>query len=675
MFEVGDIVMCNTRNIYRVTDVGVKCIVKEVHGGRLSISTINGDEIYRVDAKYFNVVEKVIKKEEKGEENMERREEIKEALNLEEMMQNGYNILNSCEIYTPRAEGMNKIERVWLESKLYTPIWDNMSLFEILSKHPNYVPEKGYIAFSNDWNRPVDIKVIREVIGDIHYNSDYILEPIKVGIYTYRELVEILNHLQKKLDMANDLMYQDKNLVKKDNLELLEEEVRRINKKINEFDGEFRNGQCYTPKSVHNRSVMRYLLNAIDAYVSRDKENFDKEIVIDEIVYNEIAKYPEIKGVRVGQKLNKVIGKILKTYGLDKNDKYNSWLARLGDACSPIQFTRHTIISLNRNDYWTMSFGDHWCSCANIDKNHMRESSDEGLYGDGCCSSGTESYMLDPSTVVMYTVDASYTGRDFELQDKINRCLFHVGDRKFVMGRVYPQGTDGEDAVYKQWRETFQKVIADCLGVTNFWKTLAEDKRSQYYSYGTHYQDYEQDYCYVAKWSYLKENQDDTYSKERIIIGHDPICPCCGEEHDNQENIQCCGYGHRCADCGDWYEEDDMYLIDGEWYCSDCVEYCDYHGQYEHEELTHVNGYGYVCDYALDYSGNFARCSHCDEWLWVDHDDTIYIDGNHFCNESCAENDGYHYCNECSEWVSSEDWNEEEGMCDACVEESEGGVE
>ena len=681
IFEVGDIVECNVSDKYCITDVGIKCTVKEVLSGNyIRVRPIEdyGDNLYDVDPKYFKLVER--KEKEEMEEvkidlrlKKERRNEIKAALNLDEMMQNGYDILNECEIYNPQPEGMKKIEQVWLDAKLNTETWGNMSLFEILSKHPNYVPEKGYIVFSNDWQRPIDIKTINDVINDIYLSLRNVLVPFRVGIYDYITLRNIYNNIKEKKRAVTDLLYYKGtlSLINISNYKLLLEDYNRTEELLSKFKGTFVGAQCYTKESYELKNKLEKTFSCISNFISNNKSNFENEITINEDMFNIISStLEEIKGIRTGQKLNKVIGKILKTYGLDKHANYNSWLSRLGDACSPIQFTRHTIISLNRNDYWTMSYGDHWCSCANIDKNHVRESSDEGIYGDGCCSSGTESYMLDPSTVVMYTVDSSYKGNDFELQDKINRCLFHVGDRKFIMGRVYPQGTDGEDSVYKQWRETFQKVIADCLGVTNFWKTTGEDKGYQYYSYGTHYRDYEMDYCNVAKWSYLKETQDDVPSGKRMIIGHDPICPCCGEEHDNQENIQCCGYRHRCADCGDWHEEEDMHLIDGEWYCSDCVSYCDYHEEYEHEELTYVEGYGYVCDYALD-GDSFICCDKCGEYFWVDSDDSVYVDDKCFCSEECAENAGYNYCYECSEWVSADEWDEDNDMCKECVAELE----
>lgn len=606
--------------------------------------------------------------------NEERRKEIKAALNLGEMMRNGYDILNSCEIYDPTEYGMNKIEEKWLEAKLNTSTWGNMSLFEILSKHPNYVPDKGYIVFSNDWNRPVDKKTILSVIDDIFNTSEIIAkEIIFPGNRTYYMIHRSYRLLN---DMVNDIETLPQVIINQEMKKVYLEDYQRIKDSLINIQRSSNyvvyENQCYDAAEYKLETAFKNFLGSIHRWVNYYVPQ-NNCIEIDKDFLDYVKKLPvEIKGLRVGQKLNKVLGKIFKTLGIDSRPEYSKWLARLGDACSPIQFTRHTIISLNRNDYWTMSFGDHWCSCANIDKNHMRESSDEGLYGDGCCSSGTESYMLDPSTVVMYTVDSAYNGRDFELQDKINRCLFHLGERKFIMGRVYPQGTDGEDAVYKQWRETFQKVIADCMGVTNFWKTERDRKSYQYESHGTHYEDYKMDYCNIAGWSYLKNDSDDTASERLIQIGHDPICPSCGEEHTNSDNIQCCNEDEMpCADCGEWHNREDMYEIDGVWYCSDCVSWCDYHERYEHEELQNVENYGYVCDDALMYGDDFYRCECCGEWFYSSNPICTRTYEHIYCCSDCAESDGAHYCTECETWVEGSNWSETSEMCRVCAERSD----
>ena len=122
-----------------------------------------------------------------------------------------------------------------------------------------------------------------------------------------------------------------------------------------------------------------------------------------------------------------------------------------------------------------------------------------------------------------------------------------------------------------------QKIIADCLGAPNLWKNEkgTEECENVIYSHGTHYEDYFNfNSCNV---SYLKNNG--TYNIEKFTVGHSPICPCCGYEHDYQEAIECedCyddSTCHECYCCDGEYDEEDMYYIDGHWYCSDCSTYC-----------------------------------------------------------------------------------------------------
>ena len=72
-----------------------------------------------------------------------------------------------------------------------------------------------------------------------------------------------------------------------------------------------------------------------------------------------------------------------------------------------------------------------------------------------------------------------------------------------------------------------------------------------------------------------------------------------------------------CACCGYVCEKEDMYLIDDEYYCLDCVGICDNCGAIElYDELTIVN-YGrddqrYVCSDCLN-TDSFFQCRSCDE--------------------------------------------------------------
>jgi hypothetical protein len=332
-----------------------------------------------------------------------------------------------------------------------------------------------------------------------------------------------------------------------------------------------------------------------------------------------------------------------------------------------------------------MSFGNSWASCHTIDKQNKREMPND--YS-GCYSSGTLSYMLDGSSFVYYTVDKDYNGSELELQDKINRNMFHIGEDKLIQARVYPQTTDGETGIYRQIREIAQKVISDCLGVPNMWvnRKGASECKSVIDSYGTHYRDYLHfSDCNV---SYLKG--DDNLLNDNVIeVGHDPICPNCGDYHSTEECIECEGCYEdeiECADCGSYHSRSEMREIDGEWYCNDCVFYCDYHDEYEHGSYTYVENYGRVCGSGLDW-GDFYCCEHCGDYRHRD-DMILTVDDSWFCCDSCAERDGYmeldgewypeseiHTCEHCGQLVHINDWDYDYDCCNDCVEEIRAEIE
>lgn len=671
---------------------------------------------YRIEEFGYVWTDEMFEETETKEEIPEVAHEAVELLDKEMLMKEGFDTLNLCQIYSPTDEGMETIWQEYTQNKGRTPVWGGRSVLDILSQHPDYVPEKGYIVKKAEYERTVDFSVILDVINAIKdyvaYNAQYdFYEKAELPYpWTYREIKNNLTELRslisayQNFDDPKRVIYKGKTYV----------ELRKEYDKFYEINNKIHNeyaiidDMAFTHESLGFAQAMMDLFRSIRGWVSDQKRSANtddesaepiRELVIDEYIEELINNFPtkKIRGIRKGQKFNKVIIKVLTELGIkDKWAGYNQQTARLSDACSPQKYIKYTIISANWIDYWRMSWGTGWCSCHNIDKKHVLPSSREGMYGDGCCSSGTESYMLDAPTVIMYTVDEKYNGSDYELEPKVQRCMFHIGERKFIMGRVYPQGKDGEEEVYRQWRQIFQTIITECMGVTNYWKTQKdrEEKLKNVVSYGTHYRDYEMDYCNIAGWSWLKENADDKPSDKKIYIGHNPICPHCGEEHDYEENIQCCDQYEKmtCACCGSLIDEDEAYEVDGEWYCSDCVSYCDYHEEYERDETYEVSGYGYVCEDALCGSGDFARCEWCDAWYYLpDHPGIETENGSWFCDESCANDagfvectDGYwrheddanvHYCEECGRYVTDDEWDDDHGCCTDCVTDDDNETE
>lgn len=577
--------------------------------------------------------------------------------------------------YNPTKYAVNKIIDEWVKNKGW--------MINLFKKHPNY-NGKFQIVFDSDYDRVCDRNILCRFSNYLHDNADFINKEKQIGVFSYREVKETYDKIKNVLYDMDDIMHQNYHvLVNGKTYEQMQAEKEEWYKKHLVYVGAQDRSEivingafAFEPESFDNYLKIKNITNLIGSYVDH--------IATEEFVNKINYQFPSVKAV-VGQKTSRIIGKIAKITGMDKHPEWNREYSKYCDAINPLAIKRHTILSCHPIDYFTMSFGNSWASCHTIDKKNKRNMPND--YS-GCYSSGTLSYMLDGSSFVFYTVDKKYDGNVYELEPKINRNMFHMGEDKLIQARVYPQATDGETGIYRQIREIAQKVVADCLDVPNLWKNVKGTSECNQISrsYGTHYRDYANyNDCNV---SYLKNDESENVNVNIIFIGHDPICPNCGDTHDYAEAIECEGcYGGEvcCADCGDYHDTDNMHYIDGEYYCENCCFWCEYHEEYEIGDYTYIEDYGRVCDTALEY-GDFYRCEYCNEWYYTgsrcdEHIETE--DGTHFCCADHAMDGGYvetrdgewheegevRYCEHCYEYVHVDEWNDEHECCNDCVPE------
>ena len=575
--------------------------------------------------------------------------------------------------YSPTDMGVNAILDKWIENKGW--------MINLFKQHPNY-NGKFQIAFDSDYNRVCDknnLYDFKKYFSKVAKNR--VLKEKKLGGFSYDETYVIYSKLKGIVDYLKDLSqcygYRPSDYKEK------VAECERWRNKYELYKAEIRRGNLLK-EGDRTYDIESYNTYKRAFYFADDLYYMRQPLADGDFVRKVNEYFPKVKAV-VGQKVSRIVGKLAKQLGIDKDADWNREYAKYCDAINPLAVKRHTVLSCHPVDYFTMSFGNSWASCHTIDKDNKRGMPNgyEGQY-----SSGTLSYMLDESSFVYYTVDKDYNGNELELQDKINRNMFHMGKDKLIQARVYPQTTDGEEGIYKQIREIAQKVIADCLNIPNLWTNNKGTSECSYVtcSYGTHYRDYTSfSDCNV---SYIKR-ETDWKNAESISIGHNPICPRCGREHTYQKAVECseCYTGGMCC-CECDYEGDsgEMHLIDGCWYCESCCFYCNYHERWEIgdiDEQTYIDGYGYVCDEAIDSSGHFYSCDRCGCVFSVDDDYIETADGNHYCCDRCAERDDYvflddgewyskdvlFYCNCCGRYVHKDDWNEELGCCLDCEED------
>ena len=600
MFKKGQLIRCINSRSYYITTEEALCIIDDVVGEDLLVTVVahkNGKKCVKTSVEasefehcaYAAFMEKypdaILVSDYTAEElskitNDETESEIKEEKIMELRMnkENGnYELTNEekevlrkeiidllCEYhYNPTTFAVNKILDEWVKNKGW--------MINLFKKHPNY-NGKFQIAFDADFNRVCDANVIRDFISyAINTAHATLLQEVKIGCFTYSEVYNIYRRLSKTADYIREINYLHSR-----NVAIV------VNGKT--YDEIKKERDFFKNKAIEFSNLPNvYIDNSYNKAYDREKYELHRKVIhiFDILYYNRepiateelaenINKYlPNIKAV-AGQKVSRIVNKICKFIGIDKDPDYNREFAKFADAINPLLIKRHTILSIHPVDYFTMSFGNSWASCHTIDKDNDRDMPDNY---EGCYSSGTLSYMLDESSFVFYTVDKDYNGNEYELQDKINRNMFHMGEDKLIQARVYPQDNDGENGIYTQIRNIAQKVIADCLEVPNMWKNVkgTTECSRMIYSYGTHYRDYTSySNCNV---SYLKGDTE-AINENIIKVGHSPICPSCGDSHNNAECIECnrC-YDEevQCADCGDCYDIDDMYEIDGRYYCHDCT--------------------------------------------------------------------------------------------------------
>lgn len=441
--------------------------------------------------------------------------------------------------YAPTTEGIKAILDEYFANKGW--------LYPIFENHPQY-KGNGQIVFSSNYHRKVNKIGVQQFCI---WCMDTLLEnyekksPTIMGM-NYHELNTYYRKLDNIYDYMNAInsynigqgsaictvngMTIDEIETERNNIYTLKREMGR---NITEICSYHWSVYLYKTDANKVRSLFSLFQYISDNVMSIATEDFANVINY----YGNEAGYDKIKAVK-GQKVSRIINKICRMLGIDKNSEYGKRIAQLGDDINEMLIRRHTVISINPWDYLSMSFGDSWSNCSTIDKLNDRHINGDHIYH-GDSGSGTISYMLDPSTVLFYMVDESYKGDKYELQPKTHRCLFHLGEDKMIQGRVYPKTNDGDNTIYEEIRTIMQKIVSEMFEVNNLW-TMKEGKKacaSVTETYGTHYADYIMYNCCVVCWH---NNGTQIYKNNKpIVIGHNPICINCGENHDENGYIQC----------------------------------------------------------------------------------------------------------------------------------------
>lgn len=658
---------------------------------------------------------------------------IEPAINLK----GTYNFTKEQEEYvlSTMSELLTKYHHANSEKGLKA-IWETYKrnkapIASILSNHPNWDEKVMGIVLESSYSRAKDSQTVKNVCKWFRTQiKKWVMKPeyeYKINCCTYAEIYDAKTRLSRIVDYMRGLREVNTNYgehphhITFDGISYEEvvKEYERICELYNLACTHAHYVGCLNHKDffVNDDMYMKYMsgIGFVDMVAGYEGYIADEDFAEKANEYAkpfDFEKNGKIIGLKAvkGQKISRIVGKFMKYYELDKIvDKrtetwtsengerhtrikdygWNGKIAELGDAINPLDVKRWTIISVNPIDYLTMSFGNSWASCQTIDKLNERKTDSEHNYSGMYCS-GTLSYMLDGATVIMYTVDEKYKGRDFCLEDKMNRCNFHIGEDKFIQGRVYPDGreAEGETSIASQLRTIMQKVLAECVNETNLWKLFKGTNNCDRYAISAdgatnykdwiHYKD-----CTVS----LLKREGYVENRKPVIIGHTPICTYCGEQHSRDDYLACYDCASKindddCAECancgspinlnnGDYvYDEDtERYYCDAECANEDDCYYCDNVGEWHSEnvyedEYTEEHFYDYweTCLHFTDRWGNYHHFLNVDnaynnDWIeldgdWYHTDDDDVIECPHCGGWTLADRDE---CLECGELINEDE--------------------
>lgn len=283
-----------------------------------------------------------------------------------------------------------------------------------------------------------------------------------------------------------------------------------------------------------------------------------------QFVTKEIKERYEAVGVHmtVGAKYSRELNKIFVDMGLDKYPNYNHDFAVIADAVNPLKNTQVAILSVNPCDFLKMSYGEGWDSCHHVGHH-------------GCYHAGTQSYIMDSSSMIFYTLSNQYAGDPWE-NNKLTRQIYCYQNGLLLQSRNYPNyKLPQRDATYTYF---VSKAIADCLGIKNEYRKVEHDYICTA-EHSLHYPDYNYEQYNTNLYAF-----DSIWEGDDITIGHISWCLKCGDELCNSGNMIC----DDCDEDEDWSTQDASFIDDITNERFDVIEVDNYVGYDEEHDILYA---------------------------------------------------------------------------------------
>lgn len=268
--------------------------------------------------------------------------------------------------------------------------------------------------------------------------------------------------------------------------------------------------------------------------------------------------------VNKGCKVSKILGKIAAAFELDGYEQFRITHSQvLNQKC----LKGKLCISIHPLDYMTMSANDcGWTSCMDW--------TDEGEY-----RRGTVEMMNSPMVIVAYlTAKEPYRVGNLKWSNKKWRQLFVVNKDIITGVKAYPYYNENLEKAVCEWLRDLAK---ENLGWTyadkyiDYWhsQTTNLDCVDHPFRITFHTGVMYNDFGTIDHHGFINPNIVGEYHCTYSGIAN---CMCCGEADVNfdesEHSLTCmdCEHAMRCYDCGAIYDAEDLYELDGDYYC----EYC-----------------------------------------------------------------------------------------------------
>lgn len=271
--------------------------------------------------------------------------------------------------------------------------------------------------------------------------------------------------------------------------------------------------------------------------------------------------------INKGCKVSKILGKIAAAFKLEGYEQFRIAHSQvLNQKC----LKGKLCISIHPLDYMTMSSNDcGWTSCMDW--------TDEGEY-----RRGTVEMMNSPMVIVAYlTAKEPYRVGDLEWSNKKWRQLFIVNKDIITGVKAYPYYNENLEKVVCEWlrdlaKENLGWIYADKYIEYRHSQTTNLDCVDYPFRITFHTGVMYNDFGSIEHHGFINPNIVSEYHCTYSGVAN---CMCCGEANVNfdgdEHSLVCmyCEHAVRCYDCGDRRDVEDMYELDGDYYCEYCYDH------------------------------------------------------------------------------------------------------